>query len=1185
MKQPNLLRKAIGLLFAPLALAGLPTYATTLTLDPYPYQGYYNQFSGVDVDGNSFRFNITDGVCKFIGVTTEQSSIEIPESVILDVYQEGNPQTYTVTHFFVDYNYYWGDEIYSPSFEGCENLKEIILPNTIESIVYKGYNCPASIHFTSSEAPVEVDMENLDGPTSLARFCAFVPEEVIDSYKAVLNPGEVLVVAEGSDPIAALEEPGSKALRITPNSESGINYSSWAGTDAEGNLYAFEDIYNNFDITFRGAITGNSSITMPDSISAILPEYFYVDKRPVTRFCLDYYNDNETGFPGCTNLKDVYVSPNVTYAEWHGEGFSKIPNFHFSSETVPSFNFYDGSESRINIYVPDELFTAYADALDGYNSIVWSESPATPVYVNVATPGTLADEIASIVENLESIRWIVVTGTPNELDLRILRRLPRLEILDLSQTTGLESVSGCNGLKYLREVTLPEGITSIGNSAFKDCRSLYSINIPEGINAIDSEAFSNCYSLNDINLPASVKRIGRSAFNSSGLQNINLVNVTSIEGYAFQSTRIQYADLSNLTYLGDYVFSSNRNLTSVKFGDELTNIESGVFEGCNLTGTITLPKELRSIGWYSFSGNSNLTRIEFGKEIFNIDNAAFRGCRPEVVISNILFPINNNGFTEADLSNCTLYVPALTLNEYLLNDNWVNFTAIEPLEEDITELDIDREYALTSDKGIADKATLNLTGANGYGHMTVNRKSDLNLGNYNHFARLDGEYYDPNYGWRYDAYYNGSTIIPESVVTAENVVLNMSLRKERWYFLSFPFDVNVKDIVVDEDALWVVRKYSGEDRAALTENTWQNMTDETVLKAGEGYIFHCAVENREEVNFTFRPAENGNALFAKEVVAKELASYPSEFAHNASWNLVGNTFPAYMTIKGLGFEAPVTVWQDNTYFAYSPVDDEYVFDPFQAFFVQRQEIEGGDVISLNPQGRAHSREAAAQIVITDENGVARAPRINNDRVLFNIFVNGENGKDRTRLVINEEASAAYESNRDASKFMSSEMNVPQIFVMNNNNRMAIDELPLGEGEFTLGTRFGVSGEYSISLDTRNAEGWSALLTDNMTGVTTDLFASAYAFTADAATDNNRFTLRLARGIETGIDEAIAEGVKVTAEGNTLNVRAAEEVEITVAAADGKVIAAAKAATFSTELPNGIYVVKAGDVTTKINVSK
>ena len=149
--------------------------------------------------------------------------------------------------------------------------------------------------------------------------------------------------------------------------------------------------------------------------------------------------------------------------------------------------------------------------------------------------------------------------------------------------------------------------------------------------------------------------------------------------------------------------------------------------------------------------------------------------------------------------------------------------------------------------------------------------------------------------------------------------------------------------------------------------------------------------------------------------------------------------------------------------------------------------------------------------------------------------------------------------------------------------MAINEAPLGNGEFTLGARFGKKGEYTISLDTRNADGYNALLIDNVTGDITDLNVADYVFEADASLNDARFTLALAS--TNAVNSVVAEGLEVNVDGNVLNIRSNAAVEITVASIDGKTVASALSADFSANLENGIYIVKAGEKTMKVKVGK
>lgn len=66
--------------------------------------------------------------------------------------------------------------------------------------------------------------------------------------------------------------------------------------------------------------------------------------------------------------------------------------------------------------------------------------------------------------------------------------------------------------KSVKQVIIDDGVTTIGEWAFRGCSSLTSVTIPNSVTTIGEEAFRDCSSLTSITIPNSVTTIGESAF-------------------------------------------------------------------------------------------------------------------------------------------------------------------------------------------------------------------------------------------------------------------------------------------------------------------------------------------------------------------------------------------------------------------------------------------------------------------------------------------------------------------------------------------------------------------------------------------------------------------------------------------------------------------------------------------------
>lgn len=120
--------------------------------------------------------------------------------------------------------------------------------------------------------------------------------------------------------------------------------------------------------------------------------------------------------------------------------------------------------------------------------------------------------------------------------------------------------------KLLNEVELPAGVTEIGKYAFCNNYFLYSVNLPEGLTTIGNNAFCNC-SLIEATLPQSLTALGTNAFQASR-KLARIVNKSALTETAIQDNCryvskyfeiVTEADGSAVEKVGDFVFWKDEN--------------------------------------------------------------------------------------------------------------------------------------------------------------------------------------------------------------------------------------------------------------------------------------------------------------------------------------------------------------------------------------------------------------------------------------------------------------------------------------------------------------------------------------------------------------------------------------------------------------------------------------------------
>lgn len=751
------------------------------------------------------------------------------------------------------------------------------------------------------------------------------------------------------------------------------------------------------------------------------------------------------------------------------------------------------------------------------------------ITVSLLEPGSLGTEVLYNTDHVKNVRRLKVKGALNNDDWSRIKMMSTLLELDLSEAKFTEIPdrqfyvsSSDTTMNFLHKVVLPEGLTTIGDEAFYNS-FVEDINLPSTMRRVgqsafahshvkelimpddmtdfyggrdDGYCFSNMYWLEKLVLPKNLTRIPRSSFRecqyfTEAVMPEKLQTVGESAFYSCQRMKTTFPE--GLKTIERYGFFDCPTLNS-PLPSTLTTIGEHAFQHARGYNSLVIPQSVTSIGNYAFRDCTNLTKVELSVNQYSLANGVFQGCSnldtlklnsPTVTTISSTYPLN-------DITKMTLQVPHYLVNSYKLHSYWYNAKAIEPFD-----------YSEIGFIELWNNLTLNHERFGGQPSILINAGRYLKI-NGDAEQKFDDIQVNNNPNGSYGQFLNNCNNI---IATGDNMVVYRTDAK-KWYFVSLPFDLDVSRISHNENGVqYVIRYYDGEGRAANGKSgNWKNVDRTGIIPAGSGFVYQTNI-----ATWTFFYAadtENKYGMLRTTEFNKTLAVNASETASNRGWNLVGNPYQCFYNNHCLNFTAPITVWTGNTYAAYSLTDDDYAIKPNEAFFVQCPNEEY-TTLGFPLQGRQVTS------TIESQNAARRmAPQVS-ERMLIDVELSDSEQSDKTRFVVNPKAAMGYEINRDASKFMSMDASVPQIYTIEDGEPMAINERPLGEGVVQMGIVIPQDGEYTITAPRNQFP--SIVLVDNETGMETLLNdGAAYTFSASSGTYENRFMMRIGSSVITGV---------------------------------------------------------------------
>ena len=448
------------------------------------------------------------------------------------------------------------------AFQGCTGLTSVDIPRSVTSIADYAFNGCSNL--ASASLP-----DTLNGSINQSLVFQDCAAGISVIYRD--KGGRTSVVVGGKTWWYRVVDGGAEIFYADPYASSGDpDYApgAWhAAVDpAPTGALTIPATLNGYPVTKIGKYAFDScgemtAVTIPDTVTEI----------------------DEFAFGACDALATVNF----------GTGLKSIGRAAFNA-----------CGSLANLDLPDGLTSIGIDAFNGCTSL-----PSLVIPDSVNKLDALAFEYCT------GLTSVTLPDTLTDIGDRVFYRCESLTDVTLKTQAAVDSFMRVFDRSYVKNVTIAEGVTAIGDQAFcydrdaVNSTALETITLPETIESIGAYAFRWCTKLKSLTIPRSVTSIGEYAFaNCESLKSVAIpaqLTGDSVGEYAFYYC----TDLASVTFeegaksIGaTKMFVACNGITSVVIPDGVVSIAPETFYYCENLATLTIPQSVESINENAFKG-------------------------------------------------------------------------------------------------------------------------------------------------------------------------------------------------------------------------------------------------------------------------------------------------------------------------------------------------------------------------------------------------------------------------------------------------------------------------------------------------------------------------------------------------------------------------------------------------------
>lgn len=520
----------------------------------------------------------------------------------------------------------------------CENLRRLVLPNTLSNLQYDSiYECCRLYEICNESPNVEIDLSSYNGRYSLEITSSLAPVCVVDGYTFAKYSGNWYLINWDKD-ITSIEP---NATFTYENGEEVENVTGWY---IPHNLFKRNDTIKSVKLpsTLQGI-----GVAAFDTVRSLSDVYFDAPEAPIAI--------DERCFSNCASLKNVSLSGNIVEIGYRAFDSCNslttiaLPNTVIRVDAYAFSNCTSLESVTVGVGVleiSDYAFLGCEILYDVYNLSALPIEAGSKLYGNIARNAVVVhrnvDEELSKEVTIKNVgvfrnygdQWLMIEyyDTLKTLDTTILEyNRQRLASLRFIANVANES-------DMLESLYLGSNVTQVQEGAFANCVNLRGVYCEDSaMKEIEEYTFANCSGIIELTLPSGIRKIGQYAFEYCyKLLSITIPStITSIDYNAFLGCTelFEVYDLSP-----SITVSKNTENGYVGYYSKAiyTSKSSGQLERYETKGLYFV--KYGNV-WYlhHYSGNeSNLLVIPKVGEQCVILNQALSGCTAK----NFVFPNN-----------------------------------------------------------------------------------------------------------------------------------------------------------------------------------------------------------------------------------------------------------------------------------------------------------------------------------------------------------------------------------------------------------------------------------------------------------------------------------------------------------------------------------------------------------------